>query len=216
MVVDCRTVAEKSIKAAGNISTDGQEVLGRMVRSRGDRERSAPVRPPSAPPEPAAAPSGPPLEDQELLDGGGPGPGPVRCSALGLVLGSSSPRVLRTRSAALGLVLVLGSSGPRALLGSAACLCLQFQLQVLDVACSTSWASRDRCCELPGLVSPAPPPLACSGWALTPPPVRPPEEGGRLPGHAQSLHLHPGQQRPARPPRPPGEAPAGGGMTPDP
>lgn len=68
VVIDCRTVAEKSIHAAGNISTDGVEVLGRMVRSRGNRDNSAP-----------------------------------------------------------------------------------FQLQIFDIACSTSWAGRDRCCELPGL-----------------------------------------------------------------
>lgn len=32
------------------------------------------------------------------------------------------------------------------------CLCLQFQLQMFDIMCSTSWASRDKCCELPALV----------------------------------------------------------------
>lgn len=36
--------------------------------------------------------------------------------------------------------------------------CVQLQLQMFDIACSTSWAGRDRCCELPGLVS-APGPL---------------------------------------------------------
>lgn len=29
---------------------------------------------------------------------------------------------------------------------------LQFQLQMFDIICSTSWASRDKCCELPALV----------------------------------------------------------------
>lgn len=29
---------------------------------------------------------------------------------------------------------------------------LQFQLQMFDIICSTSWADRDKCCELPGLV----------------------------------------------------------------
>lgn len=43
VVIDCRVVAEKSINAAGNISTDGVEVLGRMVRSRGNKDNSAPV-----------------------------------------------------------------------------------------------------------------------------------------------------------------------------
>lgn len=35
------------------------------------------------------------------------------------------------------------------------CVCfppLQFQLQIFDIVCSTSWANRDKCCELPGLV----------------------------------------------------------------
>lgn len=31
---------------------------------------------------------------------------------------------------------------------------MQFQLQLFDIICSTSWANRDKCCELPGLVSP--------------------------------------------------------------
>ncbi|XP_068188958.1 collagen alpha-1(XIV) chain-like isoform X2 [Antennarius striatus] len=66
--IDCKTAAEKNINAAGNISTDGQEVLGRMVRSRGGQEQTAP-----------------------------------------------------------------------------------FHLQLFDIICSTSWASRDKCCELPGL-----------------------------------------------------------------
>lgn len=29
----------------------------------------------------------------------------------------------------------------------------QFQLQMFDIVCSTSWANRDKCCELPALVS---------------------------------------------------------------
>uniref|UniRef100_A0A8K9Y0F9 Collagen type XIV alpha 1 chain n=1 Tax=Oncorhynchus mykiss TaxID=8022 RepID=A0A8K9Y0F9_ONCMY len=69
VVVDCKVVGGKPINAAGNISTDGVEVLGRMVRSRGKRDNSAP-----------------------------------------------------------------------------------FQIQMFDIICSTSWASRDKCCELPGLV----------------------------------------------------------------
>ncbi|KAJ8273127.1 hypothetical protein GJAV_G00097750 [Gymnothorax javanicus] len=67
-VIDCKMAGEKPINAAGNITTDGLEVLGRMVRSRGKRENSAP-----------------------------------------------------------------------------------FQLQMFDIVCSTSWASRDQCCELPSL-----------------------------------------------------------------
>ncbi|XP_068592997.1 collagen alpha-1(XIV) chain-like isoform X3 [Cebidichthys violaceus] len=68
VVIDCSAVAEKSINAAGNITVDGLEVLGRMVRSRGNKDNSAP-----------------------------------------------------------------------------------FQLQIFDIVCSTSWAGRDKCCELPGL-----------------------------------------------------------------
>lgn len=44
VTVDCKTVAEKAVNAAGNITTDGLEVLGRMVRSRGSKDTSAPVR----------------------------------------------------------------------------------------------------------------------------------------------------------------------------
>ncbi|KAM9737140.1 collagen alpha-1(XIV) chain isoform 2-T2 [Menidia menidia] len=66
--IDCKMVAEKTINAAGNITNDGVEVLGRMVRSRGNKDNSAP-----------------------------------------------------------------------------------FQLQNFDIICSTSWANRDKCCELPGL-----------------------------------------------------------------
>ncbi|XP_041101607.1 collagen alpha-1(XIV) chain-like isoform X3 [Polyodon spathula] len=68
VIIDCKQVGEKAINAAGNITTDGVEVLGRMVRSRGKRENSAPL-----------------------------------------------------------------------------------QLQMFDIVCSTSWASRDKCCEIPGL-----------------------------------------------------------------
>ncbi|XP_033848470.3 collagen alpha-1(XIV) chain-like isoform X1 [Acipenser ruthenus] len=68
VIIDCKQVGDKAINAAGNITTDGVEVLGRMVRSRGKRENSAPL-----------------------------------------------------------------------------------QLQMFDIVCSTSWASRDKCCEIPGL-----------------------------------------------------------------
>ncbi|XP_051948609.1 collagen alpha-1(XIV) chain [Xyrauchen texanus] len=68
VMVDCKSAGEKSINAAKNISTDGVEVLGRMVRSRGSKDNSAP-----------------------------------------------------------------------------------FQLQSFDIVCSTSWAQRDKCCELPSL-----------------------------------------------------------------
>ncbi|XP_074510263.1 collagen alpha-1(XIV) chain isoform X2 [Sebastes fasciatus] len=68
VVLDCSVVGEKSVSAAGNITTDGVEILGRMVQSRGRRDSSAP-----------------------------------------------------------------------------------FQLQMFDIICSTSWASRDKCCELPAL-----------------------------------------------------------------
>uniref|UniRef100_A0A8B9DGV5 Collagen alpha-1(XIV) chain n=1 Tax=Anser cygnoides TaxID=8845 RepID=A0A8B9DGV5_ANSCY len=68
IVIDCKEVSEKTINAAGNISSDGIEVLGRMVRSRGPRDNSVPL-----------------------------------------------------------------------------------QLQMFDIVCATSWANRDKCCELPGL-----------------------------------------------------------------
>ncbi|XP_063307174.1 collagen alpha-1(XIV) chain isoform X2 [Pelobates fuscus] len=68
LVIDCKQIAEKPINTAGNITTDGLEVLGRMVRSRGPKDNSAP-----------------------------------------------------------------------------------FQLQMFDIVCTTSWASRDKCCELPAL-----------------------------------------------------------------
>ncbi|XP_074468542.1 collagen alpha-1(XIV) chain-like isoform X3 [Sebastes fasciatus] len=68
VVIDCNMVDEKPINAAGNITIDGMEVLGRTVRSRGNKDNSAP-----------------------------------------------------------------------------------FQLQIFDIVCSTSWAGRDKCCELPGL-----------------------------------------------------------------
>ncbi|XP_031709277.1 collagen alpha-1(XIV) chain isoform X4 [Anarrhichthys ocellatus] len=68
VVLDCSVVGEKSVNAAGNITTDGVEILGRMIQSRGRRDNSAP-----------------------------------------------------------------------------------FQLQMFDIICSTSWASRDKCCELPAL-----------------------------------------------------------------
>ncbi|XP_005994616.1 collagen alpha-1(XIV) chain isoform X2 [Latimeria chalumnae] len=68
VIIDCKQVGEKEINAAGNITTNGVEVLGRMVRSRGPRDNSAPL-----------------------------------------------------------------------------------QLQMFDIACTTSWANRDKCCELPGL-----------------------------------------------------------------
>uniref|UniRef100_A0A4W6CH24 Collagen type XIV alpha 1 chain n=1 Tax=Lates calcarifer TaxID=8187 RepID=A0A4W6CH24_LATCA len=65
VVLDCSVVGEKPVSAAGNITTDGVEILGRMFRSRGTQDNSAP-----------------------------------------------------------------------------------FQLQMFDIICSTSWASRDKCCEL--------------------------------------------------------------------
>ncbi|XP_037659156.1 collagen alpha-1(XIV) chain isoform X1 [Choloepus didactylus] len=68
LVVDCKQVGEKAINASANITSDGVEVLGRMVRSRGLNGNSVP-----------------------------------------------------------------------------------FQLQMFDIVCSTSWADRDKCCELPGL-----------------------------------------------------------------
>uniref|UniRef100_A0A8C5H1R4 Collagen, type XIV, alpha 1a n=1 Tax=Gouania willdenowi TaxID=441366 RepID=A0A8C5H1R4_GOUWI len=91
VVLDCSVVGEKTISAAGNVTTDGAEILGRMVRSRGRRDGSAP-----------------------------------------------------------------------------------FQLQMFDIICSTSWASRDKCCELPALrveeqCPPMPHACTCSQESKGPP-----------------------------------------------
>lgn len=43
VVIDCKQVGEKAINASANITVDGVEVLGRMVRSRGPNGNSAPV-----------------------------------------------------------------------------------------------------------------------------------------------------------------------------
>ncbi|TRY56573.1 hypothetical protein DNTS_008402, partial [Danionella cerebrum] len=44
VLVDCRTVGEKLVNAAQNISSDGREVLGRTVRSRSSGDSSAPFQ----------------------------------------------------------------------------------------------------------------------------------------------------------------------------
>lgn len=41
--IDCQEVAEKPIKEANNITLDGNEVLGKMVKSGGGRRQSATV-----------------------------------------------------------------------------------------------------------------------------------------------------------------------------
>lgn len=43
--IDCQEVAEKEIKAAGNTSSDGYQVLGKMSKSIGSRGESATVSP---------------------------------------------------------------------------------------------------------------------------------------------------------------------------
>uniref|UniRef100_A0A8C1SW65 Collagen, type XII, alpha 1a n=1 Tax=Cyprinus carpio TaxID=7962 RepID=A0A8C1SW65_CYPCA len=68
--IDCQEVAEKEIKEAKNISTDGYEVLGKMATSGGSRKQSA-----------------------------------------------------------------------------------TFQLQMFDIVCSLGWTSRDKCCDIPAMVS---------------------------------------------------------------
>ncbi|KAK2503373.1 hypothetical protein MC885_021373 [Smutsia gigantea] len=44
VVVDCKQVGEKAINASANLTSDGVEVLGRMVRSRGPKGNSAPFQ----------------------------------------------------------------------------------------------------------------------------------------------------------------------------
>ncbi|XP_035392263.1 collagen alpha-1(XIV) chain-like isoform X2 [Electrophorus electricus] len=101
VMVDCSLVGEKPINAAGNITADGLEVLGRMVRSRGAKDNSAP-----------------------------------------------------------------------------------FQLQSFDIVCSTSWARRDKCCDLPSLRKEAdcpalPRACTCTQDSKGPPgPVGPPGSPG--------------------------------------
>uniref|UniRef100_A0A673FNS6 Collagen alpha-1(XII) chain n=1 Tax=Sinocyclocheilus rhinocerous TaxID=307959 RepID=A0A673FNS6_9TELE len=68
--IDCQEVAEKEIKEANNVSTDGYEVLGKMAKSGGSRKQSA-----------------------------------------------------------------------------------TFQLQMFDIVCSLGWTSRDKCCDIPAMVS---------------------------------------------------------------
>ncbi|KAM7382659.1 hypothetical protein PAMP_002381 [Pampus punctatissimus] len=41
VVLDCSVVGEKAISAAGNITTDGVEILGRMIPSKGQQDSSA-------------------------------------------------------------------------------------------------------------------------------------------------------------------------------
>lgn len=41
--IDCQEVAEKEIKAAGNTSSDGYQVLGKMSKSIGSKGESATV-----------------------------------------------------------------------------------------------------------------------------------------------------------------------------
>lgn len=44
LTVDCQEVAEKPIKEANNITLEGYEVLGKMVKSSGSKKTSATVR----------------------------------------------------------------------------------------------------------------------------------------------------------------------------
>ncbi|XP_047186287.1 collagen alpha-1(XIV) chain isoform X2 [Scophthalmus maximus] len=120
VMIDCKMVGEKNINAAGNITTDGVEVLGRMVRSRGNKDNSAP-----------------------------------------------------------------------------------FQLQIFDIVCSSSWANRDKCCELPGLRKevdcPAlPKACTCTQDSKGPPgPIGPP--GGSGIRGARGDHGEPGPVGPTGP-----------------
>lgn len=140
VVIDCKVAGEKPINAAGNITTDGVEMLGRMVRSRGRRDNSAP-----------------------------------------------------------------------------------FQLQMFDIVCSTSWPSRDKCCELPGLRKeddcPAMPhACSCSQDSRGPPGPSGPPGGPGIRGMRGSQgepgltgpHGPPGEMGPTGPQGPPGpQGPSG-------
>ncbi|XP_073446369.1 collagen alpha-1(XIV) chain isoform X2 [Dendrobates tinctorius] len=128
LVIDCKQVGEKPINGAGNISVDGLEVLGRMVRSRGPKDNSAP-----------------------------------------------------------------------------------FQLQMFDIVCASSWASRDKCCELPALRDEAtctPLPNSCScaqeNKGLPGPPGSPGGSGMRGPQGAPGEKGLPGPEGPRGPVGSPG------------
>ncbi|XP_075681896.1 collagen alpha-1(XIV) chain isoform X1 [Rhinoderma darwinii] len=123
LVIDCKQVAEKPINSAGNITVDGFEVLGRMVRSRGPKDNSAP-----------------------------------------------------------------------------------FQLQMFDIVCASSWASRDKCCELPALRDEAtcpPLPNSCScsqeNKGLPGPPGSPGGSGMRGPKGSSGETGPPGPEGPRGP-----------------
>nr|DBA24018.1 TPA: hypothetical protein GDO54_011726 [Pyxicephalus adspersus] len=128
LVIDCKQIAEKPINPSGNITVDGLEVLGRMVRSRGPRDSSAP-----------------------------------------------------------------------------------FQLQMFDIVCTSSWATRDKCCELPALRDEAtcpPLPNSCScaqeNKGLQGPPGPPGGAGMRGPKGSQGENGQPGSDGPPGPVGPPG------------
>ncbi|XP_053322194.1 collagen alpha-1(XIV) chain [Spea bombifrons] len=129
LIIDCKQVAEKPVNEAGNITTDGLEVLGRMVRSRGPKDNSAP-----------------------------------------------------------------------------------FQLQMFDIVCTTSWASRDKCCELPALRDEAtcpPLPNSCScsqeNKGLPGPPGPPGGSGMRGPKGSSGESGPPGPEGPRGPAGSPGQ-----------
>ncbi|XP_073488307.1 collagen alpha-1(XIV) chain isoform X1 [Aquarana catesbeiana] len=128
LIIDCKQVAEKPINTAGNITVDGLEVLGRMVRSRGPKDNSAP-----------------------------------------------------------------------------------FQLQMFDIVCASSWANRDKCCELPALRDEAtcpPLPNSCSceqeNKGLPGPPGPPGGGGMRGQKGSQGDTGPPGSDGPPGPSGPPG------------
>ncbi|XP_053571296.1 collagen alpha-1(XIV) chain isoform X1 [Bombina bombina] len=128
LIIDCKQVAEKPINAVGNITTEGFEVLGRMVRSRGPKDNSAP-----------------------------------------------------------------------------------FQLQMFDIVCTSTWASRDKCCELPALRDEAtcpPLPNSCScakeNIGLPGPPGPQGGSGMRGPKGASGEPGPSGQEGPRGPMGPPG------------
>lgn len=161
--IDCQEVAEKEIKEANNVSTDGYEVLGKMAKSGGSRKQSATV---------STDCSFPSVHQKLwtrtkwLIQGIYPAVPfvplySIKCSSshpfmperIRFCLYCSSKhrwvhvgrffyfRVPRSMQAICNIRLCSHFSLP------------QFQLQMFDIVCSLGWTSRDKCCDIPAMVS---------------------------------------------------------------